>query len=296
MDRLKAMGVFVAVADALSFSEAASALRMTRPSVTRAITALEDEVGAQLLIRTTRRVSLSQAGERYLQDCRRILEAVHEAEEAARGVHAAPTGLLTVTAPVLFGRLHVLPVVRSLLSAHPGLQAHVLLLDRVARLVEEGIDAAVRIGNLPDSSDRAVRVGEVTPVVVGAPGYLGQHGTPSDPAELAAHTLIAHTARRRWRFQEGSREVHPRLQVNDAQAAVEAAAAGFGLTQVLSYQCGGEVASGALVRLLPEHEPEPLPVHLVVPASRRLPARARIFVDHAAERLRARAEGGWLSG
>ena len=285
------MAVFVAVAEELSFSAAARRLRMSRPAVTRAVGALEDAVGVQLLVRTTRKVMLSQVGERYLEDCRRILEAVTEAGDAARGSHSEPVGLLTITAPLVFGRLHVAPVMGSFLEAWPALSARLLLLDRVVNLVEEGIDVAIRIGDMPDSAQQAVRVGEVRHTLVGSPDYLARHGPPPDPGALRDHVLVSHSARRQWRFVGGAASLAPRATVNDAQTAVDMATAGFGLTQVLSYQCASAVSAGALVRLLPEHELPPIPVRIVWSAGRRVPARTRAFIDHAAEALRERLAG-----
>jgi DNA-binding transcriptional LysR family regulator len=292
MDRLEAMAIFVAVAERRSFSAAADARGLSRPSVSRAVASLEDAVGAQLLIRTTRRVSLSRVGERYLDDCRRILEAVAEADDSARGASVDPSGLLVLTAPVLFGRLHALPMLQRFLTAYPEVRARVLLLDRVTDLIEEGIDVAIRIGALPDSSQRAIRVGEVSRVCVVAPGYLARSGPLASLDDLPDHILVSHSHRPHWRLRGGKHPVEARIRVNDAQAAVDLAVRGFGITQVLSYQSGPAVARGELVRVLTGHEPEPLPVHLVTPPGRTT-ARTRAFLDHAAVALREVAQGGW---
>lgn len=293
MDQLEAMRVFIGVAEHLSFSAAAKQRGMSRPSVSRTISALEDTLGAQLLVRTTRTVSLTQIGARYLDDCRRIVEAVTEAQDAARGSHATPTGRLSITAPVLFGRLHMMPVVQSFLDVHPAVEASVQLLDRVINLVDEGLDVALRIGTLPDSGLHAVRVGQVTRVVVGAPSYLAEHGVPQSVADLAMQSVVVHTAQRWWRFRDGQQSVQPRVVVNDAQAAIELVERGFGLTQVLSYQTGTSVARGTLTRVLIDDEADALPVHLVFAGARRVPARTRAFIDHATVALRALAAQGW---
>lgn len=294
MDQLHAMRVFVAVAEHLSFAGAARALHMSRPAVTRAVAALEDSLGVELLTRTTRQVTLSQVGARYLEDCRRILEAVAEADDDASGSTATPRGQLTLTAPVMFGRLHVAPVVHAFLAAAPEVNVRLLLLDRVVNLVEEGIDVGVRIGHLEDSTLVAVRIGEVTPLILASPGYLAVRGEPCAPEALAEHTLIAHLnhlRRLEWRLggpQPRSVPVAPRLVLNDVHAAVMMASAGLGLIRAFSYQVAAELEAGTLVRVLQPWEPAPVPVHLIHPGGRRVPARTRAFLDHAAEALRER--------
>lgn len=300
MDQLHTMRVFVAVAEHLSFAAAARALHMSRPAVTRAIAALEDRLGATLLVRTTRTVALSQVGARYMKDCKRILEAAAEADAAVSGSYTEPSGLLTLTAPVMFGQMHVMPVVRAFLDAEPRVCVRALLLDRVVRLVDEGMDVAVRIGHLRDTQQMAVKVGTVTLVVVGAPSYVRKHGAPPNPEALDEHALITHTGalhKPTWRFGEGDGQVAvpiaSRVMVNQAQAALELAIDGFGLARALSYQAGPALADGRLLRLLTDWEPPPLPVHLVYPAGARLPARTRAFLDFATSALRARAASQW---
>ena len=293
MGHLRGMAVFVAVAKHASFSGAAVSLGMSRPAVTRAIAALEDRVGAQLILRTTRSLALTQAGDRYLEDAQRILRAVDEASAAARGSYSAPEGLLTLTAPVMFGRLHVMPVLRAFLEKEPKVRADVRLLDRVTNLVEDGFDVALRIGQLPDSGLMASKVGHVSRMVVGSPAYLERFGAPESPKALNDHRLIIQAGRRRWRFPGGERRVSPQITVNDVPAALDLAKAGFGLAQVLSYQCAGAVKEGRLIPVLVDHQLPPIPVHLVFGGGRRIPGRVRAFVDYATQALRDSAAKGW---
>jgi DNA-binding transcriptional LysR family regulator len=296
MDRLDGIRVFVAVAEAGGFAAAARSLRMSPPAVTRAVAALEERIGARLLHRTTRTVRLTEAGARYLADAKRILAELDEAEATAAGAHAEPRGLLTVTAPLLFGRMHVAPVVLDFLARYPEVSARTLFADRVVDLLDEGVDVAVRIAELPDSTLSAVRVGQVRRVVCAAPGYLAGRGAPSVPRDLESHDCIGFQAGATpapWLFPgrsgDGIETVRPpmRLLVNNADVAVAAAVAGRGVTRVLSYQAAEAVRDGRLVVLLAEHEPPPIPVHLVHLEGRRAAARVRAFVEFAADRLRA---------
>ncbi len=294
MDRLLAMKVFVKVADTRGFAGAARQLLMSPPAVTRAVAALEEAVGARLLVRTTRSVKTTEAGARYLDDCRRILAEIDEADAAAAGSHATPTGTLTVTAPNRFGAMHVLPVVTTYLRRNPAVTVQTMFVDRVTHLAEEGIDVAVRIGDLPDSAYRAITVGSVRRMLCAAPGYLRRAGVPRAPADLAGHTLIAATgawASQEWQFgPPGSRTsvaVRPRLLCNTNEAAIAAALDGFGITRVLSYQVAADLEARRLRRVLAEHEPPPLPVHVVHAEGRRVSAKARAFIDLAVELLRA---------
>lgn len=313
MDRLDAMRVFVAVAEAGSFAAAARRLGLSAPGVTRAVAALEARLGTRLLHRTTRLVRPSEAGERYLTDCRRLLAELDDAEAAASGVQVEPQGQLAVTASVLFGRLYVAPLLLDFLGRHPRVTAHALFVDRIVHLHDEGFDVAVRIAHLPDSSLTAVRVGWVRRVVVAAPAYLAAHGEPQTPHELAAHRAIGFVpgasmgaglagaaggaagpaSVASWRFvlRPGAapQEVappHTPLTVNGGEVAIEAACAGHGLTRALSYQVAGDVAAGRLRVLLAGYEPPPIPIHLVYPEGRRATAKVRAFVDFAAEALR----------
>ena len=292
MDRLQAMNVFVAVADVGGFAGAARRLAMSPPAVTRAIAALETAIGARLLTRTTRHVRLTDAGGRYLDDCRRILAAVGEAEASAAGSHTRPTGVLTVTAPILFGRLHVLSALTGFLAAHPSVEGRALFLDRFVHLVDEGVDVAVRIGDLADSGLVAIRCGIVRRVVVGAPAYLADQGRPEFPADLARHRIIglSHSASPNWQFaSKEAVSVRPRLSCNVNEAAIAAAVDGWGLTQVLSYQVAGAVVDGRLEIVLDRFETEPLPVHVVHVEGGGASAKTRAFVDHVVRHLRTNA-------
>ena len=287
MDRFQAMSVFVAVADAGSLTGAAQTLGLSPPAVTRSLAALESHVGLRLFHRTTRALRLTEAGASYLQDCRRILGEVEEAEETLRGVESAARGPVSVTAPVLFGQLHVMPALRDFLDRHPKVQARVLLLDRVVSLVEEGIDVGIRLGELPDSSLYAMPVGQVRRVVCASPEYLRRHGRPTEPSELRSHRLIFQEASRGWRFSGGMvGRLDPALTVNSNQAALDAAAAGWGVARLVSYQVASLVEQGRLELLLEEHELPAWPVHLVYQEGRRMPARVRLLLDFLRERLR----------
>lgn len=294
MDRLHAMAVLVQVAEQRSFAAAARRLNLSPPAVTRAVGWLEDRVGARLLTRTTRTVRLTEAGERFCEDCRRILSDLAEAEGAAAGAHAELKGQLSLTASTLFGRLFVLPIVMRFLDDHPGVAVRSLFVDRVVNLVEEGIDVAVRIGELPSSSLQARRVGSVRRVVCAAPAYLARAGLPQALADLSDHSIVATTASQSataWRFFGAGVAtdvpIAPRLITSSNDAAIDAAVAGWGLTRLLSYQVAPELAAGRLKIVLAEYEPPPLPIHVVHAEGRRMPARLRAFVDFAADQLRS---------
>ncbi len=298
MDRLHAMTVFVAVADAGSFSKAAEHLRLSPPAVTRAVSALEERLGVRLLTRTTRSLSLTEAGARYLATTRQLLEDIEDGERAAAGEHGVPTGRLAVTASVMFSRLHLMPVIGEFLAAQPKVAMSLLSVDRVTNLVDEGIDVAVRIGDLEDSTLRARRVGYVRRLLVASPDYLEQHGAPDHPKALKDHQTIAFTsllAFSEWRMFEDGRALsvrqEPRLQLNDPGAAINAAEAGLGITQVLSYMVRDALATGRLVTVLEAFAPPESPVHLVYPEGRALPAKTRAFLDFAAPRLEVRLAG-----
>ncbi len=293
MDRLHQMEVFVAVAEAGSLARAGARLRISPPAVTRAVAALEERLGARLFNRTTRSLSLTEAGQRFLESARRLLSEIDSAEKDALGESATPSGHLTVTASVTFGRWVLAPVVGDFLREHSRVTASLLLLDRVVSLVDEGIDVAVRIGELPDSGLIARRVGEVRRVLVANPAYLTQHGRPKTPADLRRHALVAFTGlmpTREWRFGEGRGAAHvtvtPRLEVNDAAAAIAAAERGDGITVALSYMVARAVADGRLVTVLDAFMPPPVPVQLVHPHARLVAPKVRAFVDFAAPRLR----------
>ena len=292
MDRWHAMRVFVAIAQAGGFAGAARALHLSPPAVTRTVAALEEAIGTRLFVRTTRSVTLTEAGARYLDDCRRILADIDEAEAAAAGSYATPTGTLTVTASMLFGQYYVLPVINEYLDRYAAVSVHAVFVDRVTHLVDEGIDVAVRIGPLRDSGYRAIGVGAVRRVVVAAPSYLARRGVPATPDDLVRHDVIASVAARPsndWEFGRAQRSVvavRPRLSCTTNAAAIDAALDGRGLTRVLSYQVAAALASGSLVAVLQEFEEMPWPIHVVHSEGRRVTAKVRAFVDLAVERLR----------
>ncbi|WP_437544766.1 LysR family transcriptional regulator [Sorangium sp. So ce367] len=299
MDRLDSMRVFVAVAEEEGFAPAARRLSMSPPAVTRAISALEERIGTRLLHRTTRVVRLTEAGARYLADCKRILGEIEEAEASAAGSHAALRGQIGVTAPVLFGRMFVAPALFDFLALHPRVSAWTLLVDRIVDMVDEGLDVAVRIAHLPDSSLSAIRVGSVRWVVCASAEYLAARGEPKAPADLARHDTIAFSSTGspvEWSFGSGSRveRVSPSSQLlaNTADVAIAAAVAGRGLARVLSYQIDPELRAGRLSIVLAAHEPPPVPIHVVHPEGRRAAVRVRAFVDFLVDRLRSEA---WLS-
>lgn len=290
MGRLEAMQVFTAVASTGGFAAAARRLGTSPPAVTRAVAALEKRLGTRLLHRTTRVVRLTDAGERFLADCRRLIAEVDDAEAAAAGAHAELRGALAITAPAMFGRLHVAPLALEFLRRHPLVEIRTLFVDRVVGLVDEGIDVAVRIGSLPDSSLTAIRVGSVRRMVCAAPSYLAARGTPVEPAELAGHDVVSMTGLTpspAWAFGGGiTVPVSPRFSTNLPDVALHAARAGHGLAMLLSYQLAADLDAGRLVAVLARWEPPPLPIHVVHGAGRRPSARVRAFVDHAVAALR----------
>jgi len=294
MDRLDALSVFVAVAEQGSFVAAARRLRRSPTAVTRAVAALEDHLGARLLTRTTRAIALTEAGQRYLDQGRRALAEFADLENAAATEGAEPAGLLTVTAPEMFGRMHVLPVVQDFMRDYPQTDVSLLLLNRVVSYVDEGIDVGLRIGVLPDSSLRAIRLGAVRRVLCAAPSYLAAAGVPKRPEDLPRFETIVISGGRpqpdRWSFGRAPDEtvvqVRPRLAISTAQGALDAAVAGGGLVRAMSYQTAPLEAAGRLTRLMLEHEPAPVPVQLVYPAGRHMPLKTRLFLDRAASALK----------
>ncbi|MBZ9769769.1 MULTISPECIES: LysR family transcriptional regulator [unclassified Mesorhizobium] len=295
MDRLDAMSLFVATVEAGSLSAAAKRAGVPLPTVSRKLSELEKHLGTRLLNRSTRRLTLTDAGQSYLAACRRILDEVGEAERDAAGEYSSPTGELVITAPVVFGRLHVLPVIADFLAVYPRVDVRLTLSDRITQLVEEHIDLALRIGELPDSAMVAIRVGSIRRVVCASPAYLALHGTPTTPQDLAGHDCVTFeglAAPAAWSFGTGKTEttipVRSRLQVNTAEAAIDAAITGLGLTKVLSYQTDAAVRAGALRLVLQAFEPPPWPVSLVHAGQGRLPVKLRAFLDFAAPRLKER--------
>lgn len=297
MDRIDGVTIFIEVAERGSFADAARRLGRSPTAVTRAVAELEARLGVRLLNRTTRAVSVTEAGQRFLAGAKRVVADLDEIERAAAGAGTAPRGELRVTAPILFGRLHVLPIVTEFLGRFPDVSVTLTLLDRSIDLVEEGLDVAVRIGALAESSVIASRVGAVHRIVVASPDYLAQHGTPRTPTELGTHAIIAFAGIfgvERWVFQheggEASVAIKPRLVVTTAEAAVDVARAGFGLTRVLSYQAADDMARGSLRRVLAAYEGDELPIHLLHPGGRHPPPKLRAFLDFAMPRLRRRGE------
>jgi DNA-binding transcriptional LysR family regulator len=290
MDRIEAMQTFVAVADLQGFAPAARKLGLSPPAVTRLIAALEERLGTRLLQRTTRKVALTDAGARYLERARRILADIEEAELAAEGERTRPTGRLVVSAPVGFGRLHVSPVMSAYLKRYPEVSAELRLEDRMVSLVEDGVDLAVRIGQLPDSSLVARQAGDMRRIVVASPAYLRAHGEPKTPEALEQHQIIqfgASALTADWRFARDGEEfrihVAPRFTSNVADAAIQYAVAGGGLTRVLAYQAADAIRRGRLNVVLQTFELPALPVHIVYPTSRLLSAKVRAFIDLVVE-------------
>jgi DNA-binding transcriptional LysR family regulator len=293
MDRLHEIKVFIAVADAGSFAKAGARLRLSPPAVTRAISALENRLGGRVFNRTTRSLTITDVGQRFLESARRVLADLDTAEKEAVGEAAMPQGHLTITAPVTFGRSALAPVVCDFLRQHPRVTASVLLLDRVVNLVEEGIEAAVRIGHLPDSNLIAKRIGAVHRILVASPDYLARRGVPASPADLRLHSVIAFTGlmpNREWRFlngrKPGSVSLHPTFEINDAVAAIRAAEMGHGITNALSYMVSDQIRDGKLAPVLYAFTLPPQPVHLVYPHARLVAPKIRAFIDFAAPRLK----------
>lgn len=290
MDRWQVMRIFVKVAETASFAEAARHLQMSAPAVTRAVASLEETIGARLFIRTTRSVKLTDAGSGYFEDCRRILADIAEAEAAAAGSYATPTGTLTVTAAAMFGNMYVLPILTEYLDTYPTMLGRTLFVDRLVNIVEEGADVAVRIGHLPDSGFTAIRVGSVRRVICGSPAYFEKHGVPRTPADLKDHRIAASTgawSSPEWRFANDQRvTVQSSLQCNTNDAIISAAVSGWGLTRVVHYQIGPALLEGRLQIVLADYEEPPLPIHVLYPEGRHSPAKVRAFVDLAVARLR----------
>lgn len=289
------MCVLLAVVDAGSFSAASRRLAMPLATVSRKVGELEAYLKTRLINRTTRQLSLTEAGHSYVAACRRVLEDIDEAERAATGEYASPKGDLVVTAPVVFGRLYVVPLISEFLSLYPDINIRLALADRVVHLMEEHVDAAIRIGVLPDSTLIATTVGAIRRVVCASPGYLARNGVPQHPNDLTSHQCITFdglSSARSWIFQSGQSQlsvpVHNRLIVNTADAAIAAAVSGLGLTNVLSYQVADAVRNGALELALETFESASWPVNLVHTGQAPLPLKLRAFLDFATPRLRSR--------
>lgn len=294
MDRLHTMAIFLAVVDEGGFAPAARKLRISPPVVTRAVTELEETMGVRLLTRTTRVVRVTDVGARYAADCRRILADVADSEQAAAGTHAEPRGKLVITASVLFGAMYVTPVVTEYLRRYPETEVECRFVDRVVNMMEEGIDVAIRIGQLPDSSYQAVQVGQVRQVVCASPAYLEARGIPLTPEDLGEHDIVlanAVTASHDWRFACGREplvvRVRPRLVSTSNDAAIGAVVRGFGLTRVISYMVAPHLAAGRLKTVLARYEAAPVPVSVVHHEGRRSTPKVRAFIDLAVSMLRA---------
>lgn len=293
MDRLDAMSVFAAIVDAGSLSAAGRRLDVPLATISRKLSELESHLKTRLLVRSTRQLTLTDAGREYLAACRRILEEIEDAERAASGAYANAKGELVVAAPLVFGRLHVVPVVADFLAHYPDVDVRLTLSDRNVNLLEEHVDVALRIGTLPDSGLVAKQLGAIRRVICGSPGYLRQFGTPAEPADLARHRCVTFEgieSASAWAFTraQGVKRIpiRSRLVVTTADAAIAAATAGVGLTRVLSYQVADALRDGKLVRVLADHEPDAVPVSLLHANQGRLPMKSRAFIDFAAPRLR----------
>ncbi len=296
MDHLQSLSIFTTVAEEEGFAAAARALGLSPPVVTRSVQALEDRLGARLFDRTTRSVSLTETGRGYYADCQRILADLAEADRRAAGLHAAPQGRVAVTASSLFGRKIVAPSLLGVLDLYPKISLTTLFVDRVVHLLDEGIDVAVRIAPLPDSSLMAVRVGAVRRVLVASPDYLDRRGRPQSPSDLASHDLIHFSSSMDasgWAVQRNGKpqlmKVASRLHTNTADVAIAAACAGRGITRVLSYQAADEVAAGLLEPVLTDFNPPDVPVHVVHKEAHHVSARVRAVVDHLVGELRGLA-------
>ncbi|MFC6671894.1 LysR family transcriptional regulator [Marinobacterium aestuariivivens] len=294
MDKLEAMRVFIEVAECKSFVGASRKLDLSPPAVTRSIAQLEHALGVRLFNRTTRHVRLTDSGARFFEDAKRILEDVEQAVATASGSYAEPKGVLSVTAPVLFGQIHIAPILTEYLQQNPSVVVRAVFYDRISNIIDEGLDVAIRIGHLKDSSIYAIPVGSVQRLVCASPIYLEKHGMPKYPSDLTDHEIIqASTVEpsTTWQFESSigkeSIKVSPRLQCSQNGAAIAAAKQGFGITRLMSYQIGEELKNGSLIRILRDYETKPLPVSIIHLEGRQANAKIRSFIDLAITRLRA---------
>jgi DNA-binding transcriptional LysR family regulator len=295
MDRFDSMTAFVAVVETGNFSTASRKLVTPLATVSRRVAELEKQLGVQLLTRTTRRIALTDAGMHYFNTCRRVLEEIDEADRSVSGEYSAPKGKLVISSPVVFGKLHFLPVVFEFLNAYPDVDVEMRLIDIPVDLIELKIDAALRIGVLEDSKVMLLRVGEIRHVVCASPGYIKSKGMLRQPADLARHDCVTLTPLHSpdvWTFTKGSVvervPVHSRFVISNAEAAVEAAAAGFGITRVLGYQAAHAISRGEVSLMLEDYEPPILPVQLLYSSQRHMPKKLRAFLDFVGPRLRKR--------
>ncbi|RXZ45520.1 LysR family transcriptional regulator [Crenobacter cavernae] len=297
MDKLRAMQTFIAIADGGSLTAAARALDSSLPAVVRTLAALEEHLRVRLINRTTRRLSLTEEGRAYLESCRHILAALDEAETALSARQSEPAGTLAITAPVLFGQLHVAPIVTGFVARYEQVKCRLMLHDRVVNLLEEGIDVGVRIGPLADSSLIAHRVGSIRRVLVASPELLAHHGVPTHPDELSSANCLRFTGLNAtsWTFHEDGRAftvpVSGKLEFNQVAPTIDACLAGLGFGVFLSYQVASHLAAGRLRLVLEAFEPPPRPVNIVYPHARLLPTRTRVFVEEAKRELKARLGG-----
>jgi DNA-binding transcriptional LysR family regulator len=285
MDKLRAMQVFVQIADKGSLTAAALAMDSSLPATVRTLAALESHLGARLFNRTTRRIALTAEGRSYLEHCRSILAAIADAESSLASDTTEPMGEITITAPVLFGTMYVMPAINRFLRRYDKVRCNVRLLDRVVNLNEEGIDVGIRIGELADSTLVAQQIGSIRRVVVASPAYLRKHGAPKHPNDLHQHNCIRFvgTTGAWWRFQENGRELQVatkgNLEVNHAGAAASACVDGLGIGAFISYQVAPHIADKKLKVILEQFETAPRPINIVYPHARLLPARTRVFID-----------------
>lgn len=297
MNKLKAMQIFVKIVESGSLTAAADHLDLPQSSVVRSLAALEQTLGVQLLYRTTRKIALTDEGRGYYQRCRQILLEVEDAENALSQTQQAPKGRIRLTAPVMFGRMHLGPLVTDFLNHYPDVEVELLLLDRVVDLIEEGMDIALRIGSLPDSSLMARQVGEVQQITCASPDYIAKHSAPKHPDQLMAHSCIhlsAMSAQPEWGFIDANKplkaSIYSRFKTNQVDSARDACCKGLGIGQFLSYQVAEALQASTLAPLLETFQPPALPVSLVYPQSRLLASRSRIFIDWVAPRLSQRLQ------
>lgn len=295
MDRFESMSAFVAVAEAGGFSAASRALGMPLATISRKVAELEEALGAQLLVRSNKSVSLTDIGREYFESSRRLLEDLAEIERGASGAYSTPKGLLVVSAPVALGRLHLSPILIDFLRAYPEIDVELRLSDRYADLFEDRIDVALRVGELADSSMIAVRAGEVRRVVCASPAYLARKPEPSHPRDLAQHdciTMLPLENAKEWSFKIGKRfdkfSLHSRLVVTTAETAADAAVADLGVTRLFCYQVASAIMEKRLQLLLRKFEAEPVPVQFVYPGGRRIPQKLRALLDYVQPRLKSR--------
>jgi DNA-binding transcriptional LysR family regulator len=295
LDRFEAIATFAAVADEGGFSAASRTLSVPLATVSRRVSDLEQHLGAQLFVRTTRRVTLTEIGEQFLLTCRRVLDELHEGERLASGEYRAPRGGIVMSAPVGLGSAYLTPIIVDFLAAYPDIDVDLRLSDGVVNLGEAGVDIALRAAHLPDSSLMAIRLGSIRHVVCAAPAYLAQKGVPQSPSDLQSHSCVTFSplgTSREWLFKTGAKTVrvpvHTRLTVSAAEAAVRAAISGVGVTRLLCYQAAVPIAEKRLAILLRDHEPDPIPISLVYPSGRLVPQKLRALIDFVTPRMKAK--------